>query len=117
MDQYVLNTIRLWAEALRKANENSTLLIENSSPETMDECARRMVVVDGYERDLVDIGVRDGLPQPLTNYLNARADKGCPSCWHSSGSQHDDCRRKIARFFRTRDDLMRFGLSVPHADV
>jgi hypothetical protein len=113
----ILEYIRRWSLAKQDANENASMIVRNSSAEVMDECARRMRVLQAAEDDMLSSGAKPGFPSPLIQYIDARIDKGCMHCWLSSrGPTHDECGPKISRFFRTQEALYLFGLNVQLTD-
>jgi hypothetical protein len=103
--EYVKHSIWEWSEAKAAAKENTTLMTESGFSESvMNECAKRMERLGYAETGLMEI--QANIPQPLQNFIDARQDKGCMSCWLSSaGPKHPDCRKKIDRFFQTEKDL------------
>lgn len=106
-EEYINEQMWKWAEARRIAKLNTTLMLEgNYDNKVMLECASRMKVLQECEAALLDLGVRDKIPQQLRNYIDARLDKGCSLCWFSSsGEKHADCRKKIDRYFDTEETL------------
>lgn len=98
-----------WAEARASASENTRLMLEsNFSKLVMEECAKRMKRLNYCELELLSL--TQDLPQPLRNYMEARLDKGCASCWLTSSlPAHSECRRKIDRYFQTEEDLFLFA--------
>lgn len=114
IEEMVLNTIRVWAQARKAVQPNASQLIDsNHCAEVSRACADRMAVLCEAEAALVELTGRKNLPIVLVAHLEACEDKGCPRCWLSSrGPDHDDCRVKIDRWFRTQDSLYTYGLAL-----
>jgi hypothetical protein len=100
--------LREWWLAHHFAEENSRLLIENSSEETSNLCAKRMCRCDRADAALFRLETE--IPPILALYMEVSKDKGCQHCWFSSNpnDKHPDCTSKIARWFGYRDALMAY---------
>lgn len=108
--EFVTHTIWQWAEAHAVAQNNPRELIESDFSESVSqECVKRMKRLELCENEMLSL--THSIPQALQNYMNAREDSACSSCWLSSmGPKHQDCGRKIDRFFRTREELYEYAL-------
>ena len=102
-----------WAVAHRIAEDNPRLLLENQDEATSKLCVARMEECAAAERAFFALKDSPHLPDEAHNFLRADADKGCSSCWLSSGpTPHAECAEKIARWFATQETLV--ALMVGH---
>ena len=116
MKEITKRSIFEWAAARAAASENTHLMLENNfSQPVMEECAKRMKRLDYCESEILSL--TQELPQPLKNYMEARLDKGCASCWLSSSFPvHSECKSKIDRYFQTEEELFLFAKSYCELD-
>jgi hypothetical protein len=107
--EYISSLIWQWAEARAAANENTAMMTaSNFSESVMQECAARMKHLFSCEDEMLSL--RHSIPQALQNFIDAREDSACLGCWLSSAEPvHQDCSRKIDRFFQTQDDLYAYA--------
>lgn len=58
-------------------------------------------------------GETEDIPQVALDYEKADCDRGCPDCWCSAlGLGHAECTEKIERWFKCRNALVEYGLSL-----
>lgn len=107
--EYVRRCLWEWAQAKAVSKENPAWLIRtNFASDVMQECVDRMKRLEVCEEELFSL--THDLPSPLQNHIDARMDRGCWSCWLSSaGPKHQECARKIDRYFRTEEDLFYYA--------
>lgn len=112
----IQDSIRYWAAAIEKASENPTLLLKHYSEKIFQECASRMNALDNAENYMLDLMYKEGpslTPSALKLYSDARQNMDCPKCrFSSSMPEHPECKKKIDRFFRAKENLIRYAKMI-----
>lgn len=113
MNRKVKSKIKRFAKALEDANKNHKILCGRPSEEEREECVKRMALLEKAETELESLKSETNLPVELSKYFNANDDAGCDQCWiSSSGAIHQECGKKIKRWFSCREKVLRLGLSL-----
>lgn len=120
-DQTIISTIRLWIEARKAVNEYTKRLVLDTANcgVNCSELKKNAVLFEimqqhlqqanQHESDLLDMIDNKKIPSVLRNFIEARFDKGCASCWLTEvNNKHSDCQKKIDRYFRTQSDLLQY---------
>jgi hypothetical protein len=114
------NLIYEYAGANTAAQPNAKLLIDSRHSEDATEiCVARMKRLKAAETALKALDGQPNLPNVLQDYFDARNDDACSRCWLSPCAiyEHQECKEKIARWFKTRDELVAYGVKALEEQV
>jgi len=105
------DVLRVWVKAQMLVLDNTPLMIKyrhGNNPIIDELCVARMQVYNIAEEMLMSLQNQEALPSLLLNFFEANNDRGCDSCWLSSGisDNHEDCNIKINRWFDARKKLL-----------
>lgn len=123
MTEHERTLIEEFALAHMDAHRNPSKMLSAHDPQTCkiitDECVIRMNRCHAADKAVFDLTLTDTTPTVIREFVEAELDKGCPMCWFSSATttDHPDCTFKIDRWFRTRKNLIEFGVHLILAEI